>query len=554
MDIARRPAPAAGRGRRTTGLALALAATTGLSVLAPAAAPSAPMVEVVVTSTGSGVAAVADAVRRAGGVVRDRLPLTGGVSATLPADAVLAPAFTVAPNAPLTLASRKVASAQRDATAVREALGLGLPRGEGAGVTIAVVDTGVADSPEFAGRLAHYPVNGTTDEGEPADGYGHGTFVAGVAAGAGAAAPRFAGIAPAARILDIRVADRDGATDLATVLKGLQQAADLGADVVNLSMSSGSPLPYVLDPLTLALDRLWAAGVVVVVPAGNDGPRAASVTSPGSDPTLLTVGALDEQLTPDRRDDVVAPFSGRGPAPLGVSKPDLVAPGTSVVSVRAPGSVVDVGNPSARIGQTYFRGSGTSFATSAVAGAAAVLLQQRPELTPDQVKALVRGTAYGAGTIGDRDSAGAGALDLPAALTADAPRVDAAELDAPPEGDDPAWRDLLQAVMDDDRGAAARAWARLSPAGHRWAGHRWAGLRWGANSWSGQRWAGKGVGADEWEMRVLAAQRWAGHRWATDAFVAQRWAGHRWAGSDWAGSRWAGSRWAGSRWAASRWA
>lgn len=557
MDIARRrPASTPVRGRAGSLLALALAATTGLTVLAPAAAsPTAPMIEVVVTSTSTGLGAVADAVRRAGGVVGDRLPLTGGVSATLPSDAVLAPAFSVVENTPVTLASKQVASASREATAVREALGLGRPNGEGAGVSIAIVDTGVADSPEFAGRLTHYPVEGTTSPGEAADGYGHGTFVAGVAAAAGVEDPRFAGVAPAADILDIRVADKDGATDLVTVLKGLQKAADLGADVVNLSMSSGSPLPYTVDPLTIALDRLWASGVVVVVPSGNDGPKASTVTSPGSDPTLLTVGALDEKLTADRGDDVVAPFSGRGPAPFGVAKPDLVAPGTSVASVRAPGSYVDVNNPSARIGDSYFRGSGTSFATSAVAGAAATLLQQRPSLTPDQVKAVVRSTAYGADELGGRQRAGAGGLDLAAALAADTPTVPSAEFDAPPAGDGDAWRAFLQALMDDDRAAAAQAWARISPAGHRWAGHRWAGHRWGANSWSGQRWAGDGVGADEWEMRVEAAQQWAGHRWASDAFVAQQWAGHRWAGEQWAGGhRWAGHRWAGERWSAASWA
>ena len=567
MDIAR-PAATARPARFATGplLALALAATTALSVLSPSgAAATGERVEVVVTSTGAGVTAVAEAVRAAGGVVRDALPLVGGVSAELPAGAVLAPSFQVVPNAPLELASREVATLKRDATAVRTALGLPAVRTGGKGVRIAIVDTGVADSAEFGARLEHHPVV----EGWTGDPYGHGTFVAGVAAGGGAADIRYAGVAPEATVLDVRVADDEGGTDLATVLKGLQIAAAKGADVVNLSLSSGSTLPYQIDPLTVALDRLWAEGVVVVVPTGNDGPSTGSVTSPGSDPTLLTVGALDEKLTADTSDDDVPQFSGRGPAPQGVAKPDLVAPGQSLVSVRAPGSVVDADNAHARVGETYFRGSGTSFATAAVAGTAALMLERNAALTPDQVKAVVRGTAYSAKGLTDPRDAGLGGLDVAAALAAPAPHVADAVLDAPPAGDEVAWRAFLQALLDDDKQAAAKAWAQLSPAGHRWAANSWSGHRWGANSWSGHRWGGHRwadaqTSADEWEMRFWAGHRWAGHRWADDEWVGHRWAGHRWAGhrwaghrwaeEDWSGHRWAGHRWAGHRWAGHRWA
>ena len=568
MDTAPRTATAPSRSRTGSLLALALAASTALSVLSPVgASSSAPLVDVVVTSTSSGVGAVADAVRAAGGVVRDALPLTGGVSASLPADAVLAPSFRVVENAPLSLASESVAPATRTPTAIREALGLGEAKGEGAGVTIAVVDTGVADSPEFSGRLTHYAVPGTTrGKSGLADEFGHGTFVAGVAAAAGAETAAYAGVAPGAHVLDIRVAGADGSTDLITVLKGLQKAAELGADVVNLSLSSGSQLPYQVDPLTIALQRLWQSGVVVVVPSGNDGENGTgSVTSPGIDPTLLTVGASDEKLTAGRSDDVVAPFSGRGPTPQGDVKPDLVAPGTSLVSVRAPGSYVDQSfGATAAIGTSYFRGSGTSFATSAVAGAVATLLAEKPDLTPDQVKAMVMGTTYTTGGFTEANAAGTGGLDLAALLAAEAPAVPAAEDDAPPAGDEVAWRAFLQALMDDDRAAAAKAWAAISPAGHRWAGHRWGGHRWGghrwgANSWSGHRWAGHrwaggGVSAEEWEMRFWAGHRWAGHRWGSDDWVGHRWAGHRWANDEFAGHRWAGHRWAQEEWAGHRWA
>ncbi|MCW2681498.1 MAG: hypothetical protein JWM62_2899 [Frankiales bacterium] len=557
MDTARSTATATpAHGRRGPLLALALAAATSLSVLAPAgAASSAATIDVVVTSTGTSVAAVAEAVRNAGGVVRDALPLVGGVSAELPADAVLAPSFQVVENHPLTLASKNVASGERGATAIRAALGLPTGRTGGKGVTIAIVDTGIDTmSGEFGERVRALPVV----EGWEGDPYGHGTFVAGIAAGGGEADERYAGVAPEAAILDVRVADDKGDTDLAKVLKGLQLAQSGGADVVNLSLSSGSTLPYQIDPLTLALDRLWAAGIVVVVPTGNDGPKAGSVTSPGSDPTLLTVGALDEKLTAEPADDVVPAFSGRGPAPQKVAKPDLVAPGQSVVSVRAEGSTVDDNNPQAVVGTRYFRGSGTSFATAAVAGSAALMLENHDDLSPDQVKAIVRSTAYKAKGLKDADAAGAGGLDVADALAAKAPKVKAPVFDPPPAGDEAAWHDFLQALLDDDREAADKAWSRLSPAGHRWAANSWSGHRWGANSWSGHRWGGHRwadaeTSADEWEMRFWAGHRWAGHRWADDEWVGHRWAGHRWAGHRWAEEDWSGHRWAGHRWAASRW-
>ncbi|MEX2291534.1 MAG: S8 family serine peptidase, partial [Mycobacteriales bacterium] len=553
MDTARRtPRAFTSQGRGVPLLALALAASTAVSMLSPAAAASTrsvALIDVVVTSATHSIAQVAEAVRAAGGTVRGSLPLVGGVSAQLPADAVLAPAFLTAENAPITLAGKKVASTTRDATAIREALGLGAPAGEGAGVRIAIVDSGVAQSTDFGTRLSHHDVSGTWSEGESRDAYGHGTFVAGAAAGDGTASDgRYAGAAPGAEVLDIRVTDDEGATDLVTVLRGLEKAAQLDADVVNLSMSSGSQLPYQMDPLTVALSRLWARGIVVVVPAGNDGPHKASITSPGVDPRLLTVGSLDERLTAETGDDVVAPFSGRGPAPQGVAKPDLVAPGQSLVSLRATGSAVDVANPGAVVDGAYFRGSGTSFSTSVVAGVAAMLLEQRPELTPDQVKTLVTGTTYAAAGLADSRDAGAGGLDVTAALAAATPVLADADADAPPAGDVETWHAFLQALMDGDRAAAAKSWSQLSPAAHRWAAHRWAGLspqahRWAADEWSAHRWAGADGSAGEWQLRIWAAHRWAAHRWATDEFVAHRWAAHRWAAHRWAAHRWAAHRW-----------
>ena len=191
------------------------------------------------------------------------------------------------------------------------------------------------------------------------------------------------------------MADSDGASDLVTVLRGLQAVADHGADVVNLSLSSGSPLPYQLDPLTIALEALWAHGTTVVVPAGNDGKDGRrSITSPGIDPVLITVGGLDEAGTASARTTSSRRWSGQGPAPQGVQKPDLVAPGAHVVSTAAVGSRVWTDNPASRVEGAYVKGSGTSFATAVASGAAAPLLACVPASHPDVVKALLTRTAY----------------------------------------------------------------------------------------------------------------------------------------------------------------
>ena len=521
------------------------------------------------------MAAAADAVRAAGGTVRDALPLVGGVSAELPAQAVLAPAFRVIQDYPITLSGKGGGGQGREPSAVREALGLGPAGDQGAGITVAVVDTGVADHPDLGDRVTHVDVTETAT-GTDYDPYGHGTFVAGVVAGDGTSSSdrRFAGVAPGAEVLDVRVADASGQTSLSLVLAGLEAAAAHDVDVVNLSLSSGSPLPYQLDPLAVALTSLWHDGVVVVVPTGNDGPSQGSVTSPGSDPTLLTAGALDEQLTDDRSDDVVPSFSGRGPAPQDVAKPDLVAPGRSLVSLRAEGSLIDAANPDAVLAGGYFRGSGTSFATAAVAGTAALLLADRPKLSPDQVKALVTGTAYPAKGLKDVRDAGAGGLDVDAALAADTPQVTPVADQAPPAGDEAAWHAFLQALMVGDRDAAAVAWRGLSPEAHKWAAnswsahkwgahkwgaHKWAAHKWGANSWSAHKWAGADGTAEQWEARFWAAHKWAAHKWASDSFVAHKWAAHKWAGDPelvahkWAAHKWAASKWAAHKWSAYDW-
>jgi serine protease AprX len=610
-------------------LAVALAAATSVAALgvvpSAGAAPAVELSRVVVSSVGTGAAGedggtgaaaadaggvtrAADAVRAAGGRVLDELPLVAGVSAELPADAVLADGVAVVPDREVRLSSGSEVPAAGPSSTVRQTLGLGEPVEQGAGITVAVVDTGVAPHPDLAGRLTSVDVSGTGS----GDGFGHGTFVAGVVAGDGASSQgRHAGVAPGAQVLDVRVAGPDGSTDLITVLRGLEVARQRGADVVNLSLSSYSPLPWQIDPLTVALTRLWQGGTVVVVPAGNDGPAPGSITSPGTAPALLTVGALDEAGSGDRDDDTVATFSARGPAPQGVAKPELVAPGRSVVSLRAAGSTIDRESPGGVADAHHFKGSGTSFSTAVTAGAAAVLLAERGAQSPDDVKALMVGTAYTTPALLDPAGAGAGGLDLAAALQADVPAAGPADpacprkaqqsnkanrscAAAPPAsvpGTTGEWQQLARALADGDAARAERAWSRTSPDAQQWVSSSWAALPtdlraaltadweqaawpggtaeqwaardWAARGWAAGAWTGRSWGSDDWAGRSWGGRSWGqgsqdgrswgGRSWGGRSWGSEDWSGRSWGGRSWGGRSWGGRSWGGRSWGSDSW-
>ena len=543
----------------------ALAVLTVLGATPAPVAAGAPLRLIVMAAEGAESAA--DAVRSVGGLVIDELPLLGGVVADVPAGAQLPAGVSSAPDRPVSL-SDTTADAGSVSSTVRATLGLPADGNEGAGVTVAVVDTGVADVPDLAGAVDHVDVTGTGG----GDGYGHGTFMAGLIAGSGAGSDgAIRGVAPAARILDVKVADNAGNSSLISVLRGLEAVARRPeVRVVNLSLSSDSPLPYQADPLTRALDALWERGVVVVVPSGNDGPAEGTISSPGSDPTLLTVGSVDESYTASRGDDTISAFSGRGPAPQNVAKPDLAAPGGHVLSLRSPGSVIDSQNAGARVGTDYFRGSGTSMATAVTAGAVAAILAVRPGLTPTQVKNLLTGTAYSASGLGDADVAGAGGLDVLTALSAPVPAAGKerkAKKDTLPKwmhAEDGAMQLFARAWSEGNYDAAARAWSQLSPQARSWAARAWAmevwangaalsDEDWQARAWAARSWAARSWAGTEWLARAWSARAWSGDDWSARAWSARAWSARAWSARAWSARAWSDADWSGAQWEARAW-
>jgi serine protease AprX len=466
-------------------------------------------------------------------------------------------------------ALRVSGSPSADATSTVRATVGGATADGGAGITVAVVDTGVASVPDLAGRVSHIQVV----PGPTGDGFGHGTFIAGLIAGSGASSSgRFVGIAPAARVLDVRVASPSGDTSLSNVLAGLQAVSDRhlvdpSLRVLNLSLSEDSPVPPALDPLSQALETLWGSGITVVVAAGNSGPAAGTVTAPGNDPVVLTVGALDEAGTSTRSDDSVAEFSSRGSSFAARSKPDLVAPGVSLVSLRAPASVVDSTYPSARVGVAYFKGTGTSMAAAVTSGAVAALLAKRPSLSPDDVKALLMGSAYD--IRGADHAAGAGGLDLAASLVTPVP----ARYDTGSHGDRPdagpmgsstdAWAAFAAAWSSGDWASTQRAWAALPDDVRRWAAQAWAlsvvlggapdDATLQARAWSARAWSARAWSSSDWLARAWSARAWSSEDWAARAWSARSWSARAWSDADWSSFMWAARAWSAAAWSARAW-
>jgi serine protease AprX len=279
--------------------------------------------------------------------------------------------------------------------------------GKGAG--IAIVDTGIAgDLPDFqvsrrdgtSRVVANAVVGGGSSAG---DGFGHGTHVAGLAAGNGTndgRAPRrstnWVGVAPEANLIAVKVSDDSGEVTLANVIAGLQFAVEHRADynikVINLSLSSTVAESPATDPLDAAVEIAWFNGITVVAAAGNRGSDADAVSyAPANDPYVITVGAVDDQGTKRIDDDAVTPWSSRGATQTGVAKPDVLAPGAHMVSTLAPGSAFASLCPDCVVEDRYFRIGGTSMAAAVVSGAVALIAQEHPDWSPDQVKgALVR--------------------------------------------------------------------------------------------------------------------------------------------------------------------
>ena len=423
----------------------------------------------------------------------------------------------------------------------------------GSGVGVALIDSGISpvDGLTTPGKVINGP-DLSFESQDPdlmhLDSFGHGTHLAGIIAGRNDSAPNslsskdtkkhFLGVAPDAHIVNVKVATRNGATDVSQVIAAIdwvvQHRNDNGMNirVLNLAFGTDGTQSYLLDPLTFAVEQAWQNGIVVVVAAGNDG-LGSALRNPAIDPFVIAVGATDGKGTIKTGDDSVAGFSSCGNPKRHV---DVVAPGKSVMSLLAPGSDAELNHPDAIL-DGYIAGSGTSQAAAFVSGAAALIIDQRPGITPDQVKALLMGTSKRLQS-GSTVCQGAGLINLKSAVSASTPSATQNAAQATGTGSLEGARGSFHVAHDgvalvgeqDIFGNAwdGASWSSLSAAGASWSGGNWNGASWSGASWSGMSWSGAS---------------WSGASWS-----GMSWSGASWSGASWSGMSWSGMSWSGNGW------
>jgi serine protease AprX len=394
--------------------------------------------------------------------------------------------------------------------------------------TIAVVDSGIAAGRADFGTRIVANVNMTSLAGNSAgDGRGHGTFVAGIAAGN---ANRYAGASPGSKIVSIDVMDDKGMAMTRDVIAAadwiLANKSRYNIRVANFSLHSASPASVFYDPLDRAVERLWFSGVVVVAAAGNygDDGRPSGVTfAPGNDPFVITVGAQDMKYTVRTSDDVAAPWSAFGYTLDGFSKPELGAPGRYIVGPVPATSTLALERPGNMRGTGYMELSGTSFAAPVVSGAAAQILARHPEWTPDQVKGALMLTARHTPNAAP-GSLGVGVIDAFAAT----------QIATPPNPNAALNGFVHQA--DDGSGPVfdTASWANTALSDASWASASWANASWASASWANASWA---------------SASWANASWASASWANASWAQASWASASWANASWASASWANASWA-----
>jgi serine protease AprX len=438
---------------------------------------------------------------------------------------------------------------------------------DGHGVDVAVLDTGVAPVPglDAPNKLVYGPDLSFDSQSETPtatlDGYGHGTAMAGIIAGNDGTPDGYTGIAPKARIVSVKVGASNGAVDVSQMIAGIdwvtQHAHDPGLNirVLNLSLGTSSTQSYLLDPLAHAAEVAWRHGIVVVVAVGNDRESTRLVASPAIDPFLLAVGAEDPQGTVSPSDDTVAPFSQRGL----FRRADLVAPGTYVYGLLAPGSTLAQQNPGAVFGGRFLRGSGTSQAAAVVSGSVADLLSVRPHLTPDQVKAILAMTAQRIDTTSLLGYIGSGLVQLQRAILAPTP---AFATQYYPRSSGTGSLELARGqthlsldgvALSGEQDIFGKPWstAGISQAeenGTAWADGVFNGSTWSGSTWSGSTWSGSTWSGSTWSGATWSGATWSGSTWSGSTWSGSTWSGSTWSGSTWSGSTWSGNDWMGATW------
>jgi serine protease AprX len=375
--------------------------------------------------------------------------------------------------------------------------------------TIAVIDSGIEARRDFGNRVVGQISLTQLQPNATGDGRGHGTFVAGLAAGA-------YGAAPGARVVSLDVMDDDGKALTSDVIAAadwiLQNKDRYDIRVANFSLHSSRPSSFRTDPLDRAVERLWFSGVVVVTSAGNyakNGAASGVPFAPANDPFVITVGAADLGATTGAGDDSNAPWSAHGRTPDGFLKPDIGAPGRRLSGPVPLTSTLLKERPDRAVYPGYMRLSGTSFAAPLVSAAAAYVLAVHPQWTPDQVKGALMISAEKAGNAVS-GSLGVGSLDARAAQRAsNAPNPN---------------RALNRFLINDSNGGEypvfdTASWDSAVRSDASWDSASWADASWSDASWDSASWADASWSDASWADVAWTDASWADASWADVSWV-----------------------------------
>ena len=349
---------------------------------------------------------------------------------------------------------------------------------------IAIIDSGIdaSKAADFGGRVVASVNFSSLDPSATGDQEGHGTMVAGLAAGASAAHP---GAAPNAPLVDLRTADANGQSVTSDVIAAtdwiLKNKDKYNIKVANYSMAGSSTVSFRNDPLDRAVESLWFNGIVVVAASGNHGTGTGPVEmshAPGNDPFVITVGAVDQQQTSDPSDDTLAWWSAYGTTMDGFSKPDLVAPGRYMVAPVPMGSTIATTVPDRIVSPGYIWMSGTSFSAPIVSGAAAQIIARHPDWTPDEVKGALMLTAAYLPNV-DGPAAGVGEVD----------GGTAASLDFDPPNPNEGFNAFVNSDGKGGLSFNAAAWSSAVQADASWSSAAWSSAAWSSAAWNSAAWS-----------------------------------------------------------------
>jgi serine protease AprX len=469
----------------------------------------------VIIQSASGTSDAKEKIVGLGAEVRKTLDLIGAVAVDIPAGKLAAlakqPGLVITPDASVQLTATPSSGQMWPyETGLAKLWGTATSPGPQA-PTIAIVDSGIeANRSDFGSRVLGNINLTTLAPNSPGDGRGHGTFVASIAAGA---ADGYTGSAPNAAILSVDVMDDAGKARTSDVIAAcefiLASKGKYNIRVANFSLHSAAKNHFYHDPLDQAVEKLWFNGIFVVAAAGNYGSSSGPsgvLHAPGSDPFIMTVGAVDIGTKVAVGDDANTPWSAYGYTEDGFSKPELGAPGRYMVGAAPAGSTLVAEKPGSVVKPGYMELSGTSFAAPVVAGAAAQLIARHPDWTPDMVKGALMVTAKpvpqaapGAVGVGQLNAGKAGELK-----------------GTPPNGNLP----LLSFLTSSGSGGLSfdsASWASAVTANASWAAASWADASWAAASWSAASWADASWSAASWADASWADASWAQASWADSA-------------------------------------